>query len=208
MSSDAPEPERPGGLRRFDTRQKIAAIGGGVAVLLVVVLLVVGLTNQGVGTRIDDAIKSGRRVEAPATRLPVLTPGGGVGPVGRDVTLASLRGRPIVLNFWASWCQPCTQELPVLERAWRAYRSEGVLVLGMDTQDVTQDALHFVRRYGVTYPSLRDGTDASRDAFELTGVPETFLIDKRGRIALHVAGPLQPQDQTALGERLKELLAE
>jgi cytochrome c biogenesis protein CcmG/thiol:disulfide interchange protein DsbE len=94
----------------------------------------------------------------------------------------------VVLNFWASWCVPCRQEAPTLERFWRAERASGAVVLGLDMQDVTDDARAFVRQFGMTYPNVRDqGNDAAR-RYATTGIPETFFIGPAGRIVGHVIG--------------------
>jgi cytochrome c biogenesis protein CcmG/thiol:disulfide interchange protein DsbE len=197
------------GRRRFrlDRRQAIAAIVGGGVVVLVLVLLIVGLANRGVSTSIDDSLAAGNRVDAPALALPVLSAGssGDVGADGAQLNLAELRGRPVLVNFWASWCEPCRDEAPVIEGIWRRVRPQGVAVLGLDTEDVTSDARAFMRRYGMTYPSVRDGTDASKRAWELTGVPESFLIDKQGRIALHITGPIAAEQADVVVDRLEAL---
>ena len=187
-------PEEP--RRGWDRGRVIGAVVGGALIVGVVVLLVVGLANRGVDTRIDDALAAGERVAAPDVTLPVLLPGPGL-PAGRQVSLSDLRGRPVVLNVWASWCGPCEDEAPVLEGLWRRYRDRGVLVLGLDTQDLSSKARAFARRHGLTFPSLRDGDGDARRRFGTTGVPETFLIDREGRIALHITGPIASEEQLA-----------
>ena len=185
----APEatPDEP----RWDRRRTIGAIVGGAIVLFVVVLLVVGLVNKDLGTSIQDALDEGRRPTAPDISLPVLTAGDGIGPVGATVSSESLRGKIVVLNFWASWCDPCELEAPVLEEVAARYRaSEDVVVVGVDVQDLREEALGFVERNGLTYPSLRDGTDGAQHAYEVPALPETFVIDRQGRVALKVAGQL------------------
>jgi len=101
----------------------------------------------------------------------------------------------VLVNLWASWCGPCRDEAPVLEEIWNTYRAKGVTVLGIDIQDLSSDARAFIKEYGLTYPSLRDGSDDSKNALEATGVPETYLIDRKGRIALHLAGPVSSTEQ-------------
>jgi cytochrome c biogenesis protein CcmG/thiol:disulfide interchange protein DsbE len=195
---DAPEepplpPLEEGGKEtsRWDRRRTIGAIVGGALVLGVVVLLVVGLANKDLGTSIQDALKEGRRPVAPTMTLPVLTAADGIGPVGSDVSTADLKGRIVVLNFWASWCDPCELEAPVLEAVAARYRSsKDVLVLGVNVQDLREKARAFVERNGLTYPSLRDGTDGAQHTFEVPALPETFVIDEKGLVALKVAGQL------------------
>jgi thiol-disulfide isomerase/thioredoxin len=181
----------------WDRRRTIGAVVGAAIVLGVIALLVVGLANKdAIGTSIQDALAEGDRPEAPEIELPVLVAGDGVGPVGAEVALSELRGRTVVLNFWASWCEPCEVEAPVLEAVAERYREGGdVVVLGVDVQDLRESALGFVRRNGLTYPSLRDGEDDAKNRFEVPALPETFVIDPEGRIALKVRGAVQQEDQ-------------
>ncbi len=97
--------------------------------------------------------------------------------------LASLRGKVVVLNFWASWCGPCKQEAPAIEQIWRQYRSKGVVVVGVDTQDASGDARAFMRRYGLTYPVVHSAGKSLWGPYGLSGVPETRVIDRRGKYA-------------------------
>jgi cytochrome c biogenesis protein CcmG/thiol:disulfide interchange protein DsbE len=109
------------------------------------------------------------------------------------VSLAELRGTPLVLNFWASWCAPCREEGPLLERAWLRARGRGVLLLGLDMQDVTGDARDFARQLGITYLNVRDrGNDIAR-SYGVTGLPETFFISAGGRVVGHVVGAASPE---------------
>lgn len=181
----------------WDRRRVVAAAVGGVVVLGVIALLVVGLVNRdSVGTSIQDALAAGERPEAPALTLPVLVAADGIGPEGAEVSLADLRGRTVVLNFWASWCTPCEIEAPVLEAVAARYRDDGdVVVLGVDVQDLREKALEFVRETGVTYPTLRDGGDDAMNAYQVPALPETFVIDPEGRVALKIRGIIQEEAQ-------------
>ena len=129
-------------------------------------------------------VDSGKAVAAPAFDLPRLEGGG-------TISLASLRGKAVVMNFFASWCRPCKREAGDLQRTWEQHRGRGLVVLGVDVNDVPGDARAFARRLGMTYP-LVHAPSSMWDDWGLTGVPETFFIDRRGRLVdVHVAGPVE-----------------
>ncbi|HET8528336.1 MAG TPA: redoxin domain-containing protein [Gaiellaceae bacterium] len=109
------------------------------------------------------------------------------------LSLASLRGKPAVINFFASWCAPCKQEATVLEDAWRQYQGR-VHFVGVDYHDVTSDGRRFLRAHDVTYPTVADGSGMIGDKYGLTGVPETFVVNAQGRLLTHIAGTLTLKD--------------
>ncbi len=118
-------------------------------------------------------------------------------------TLAEMRGRPVVLNFWASWCVECRYETDLLESAWRQYRDQGVVFLGVAYADVEPNSIAYMEEFGVTFPHAPDlGTDISQ-AYEITGVPETFFIDSDGVIRHVQIGPVSQQ---MLDELMPQLL--
>jgi cytochrome c biogenesis protein CcmG/thiol:disulfide interchange protein DsbE len=122
---------------------------------------------------------------------------------GQTYDLAQNRGKVVVINFWASWCTPCEKDVPVMERIWREYRDDNVLVIGIDYLDTESKALDFIWRFVLTYPIGSDtGTDISK-AFNISGVPETFVLDKGGMIAEHIIGPV---DYDQLHQIIEELL--
>ena len=98
------------------------------------------------------------------------------------LSLAAYRGRPVVLNFWASWCVPCKEEAPLLEAVWRNHRDEGLVVVGVDINDLRSDARRFARQNRMSYPLGFDGIGETSTDYGLTGVPETFFIARSGRL--------------------------
>jgi cytochrome c biogenesis protein CcmG/thiol:disulfide interchange protein DsbE len=111
------------------------------------------------------------------------------GPDEGDI--ADYRGHWVLLNFWASWCEPCKAEAPELERFYRRHGREGFVILGINLDDAADDARAFVDRYGLSYPQLRDGDGSERrDAYGMTGFPESFLVDPAGDVALIRRGPV------------------
>jgi cytochrome c biogenesis protein CcmG, thiol:disulfide interchange protein DsbE len=160
-----------------------------LAVLAVVGLLAFGLLSKGnakiaVGGPVPDKV------------LPAL-PGPGHG------SIAAHRGEWVLVNLWASWCVPCREEAPALERFYRRYRDRGATVVGIDVQDNRDDAVAFLRDHPTSYPQLRSVGDERSAAFGSTGVPENFLVDPRGRLALIWRGPV---DDRFLRERVVPLV--
>ena len=119
------------------------------------------------------------------------------------LTLDAQRGRVVVVNFWASWCYPaCYEEAPVLEQSWRAYRDRSVLVIGVDIQDTVEAAQKFIRDFGLSFPNAPDPTGKVSVDYGSYGVPETFFIDRRGRIRARHVGALTDDVIRAHVERL------
>jgi cytochrome c biogenesis protein CcmG, thiol:disulfide interchange protein DsbE len=155
----------------------------------IAVLAVIGLLGYGLLSKGETTIAVGEPV--PDRELPVL------GGPGRE-SIADYRGRWVLVNLWASWCAPCRAEAPELERFAQRYRKR-VSVVGINVQDNSEDALTFLRDFEVGYPQLRSVGDERSAAFGSTGVPENFLVDPRGRLALIWRGPV---DERFLDERV------
>ena len=182
------------GARAAGARLPVIAVLSLIAALLA--LLVYGLTASSPDDSIDSRLAERRPAGAPALELPVLQPGS-PGPLTDELrpaladdrlSLGELRGIPVVLNFWASWCPPCRSEAPLLESMWRSLRAQGIVMLGLNMQDLTGDARAFLREFRVSYPNVRDQSDDVAIDWGVAALPETFFIDARGRIVGHVIG--------------------
>lgn len=183
-------------------RHSAGTVFRAIGLLLVVgfiALLTYGLLTQAPDTTIDDALSKAQAVPAPGFELPVLAAGdpgeqlqGAWRAAAADgrVGLTELRGTPVVLNFWASWCDPCQAEAPVLRRGADRWREQGVLFLGLDMQDVREDAREFLREFELDFPQIRDPTNATARRWGVRGIPETFFISARGEVVGHVIGSI------------------
>lgn len=118
------------------------------------------------------------------------------------ISLADLRGQVVVVNFWASWCVECYKEAELLEQAWKDYKDRGVVFIGVDYLDTDTEALAYMEKYGITYPSGPDIGDKISQAYAITGVPETFFIDKDGYISHVQIGPIEKPQLYGLLEKL------
>jgi cytochrome c biogenesis protein CcmG, thiol:disulfide interchange protein DsbE len=140
-------------------------------------LLVYGVSTRSASRTLDEAVAHHGRPTAPgaARTLPVL---GGAGLS----SLASLRGKVVVLNFWASWCEPCQVEAPLLERAQKMLSQHDATVLGVTYLDASPDSLRFARHYHLSYPNLRDTNGSFAHAYGTDQLPESFLVDRQGNV--------------------------
>lgn len=166
------------GLHRRGVIGNVRAVGQVLAVAAVVGLLVLlgWKLVFGDGSGASGKLARGDSPVAPNFTLPRIDAKGG------DLTFASLRGRPVVVNFWASWCIPCKDEAPALQKTYETYRSQGLVVLGVDAKDFRQDGKRFIRRYGITYPVVADGRGSTLGKWGVAGFPETFFVDRQGHL--------------------------
>jgi cytochrome c biogenesis protein CcmG/thiol:disulfide interchange protein DsbE len=170
-------------------RLKLGAQALAVALVLGLLALLIWKVAQG-----------SQNEAAPGKPAPDFTLGRLDGP--GKLQLSSLRGKAVVLNFWASWCFPCKREAPALQAASRRW-SKQVVVLGVDVNDFRGDARGFMRKYGLTYPVVHDNKNVTSPKYGLTGLPETFFLDRRGRVVSHVPGEVKV---TALRRGVEEAL--
>ena len=125
---------------------------------------------------------------------------------GKPVALESLRGQVVVVNFWASWCYPaCYEEAPSLERAFKAYKDRGVAMVGVNFQDTDEPARRFLTQFGHTFPNAPDPAGRVSVDYGVYGVPETYFIDKKGRVRFKQVGPVSDE---MLKQQIERLLAE
>jgi cytochrome c biogenesis protein CcmG/thiol:disulfide interchange protein DsbE len=163
-----------------------------IAVLLAVA--VVGFLVYGLVSKGNSRLAVGET--APSPELPKLDePGEG--------SLKEYRGQWVLVNFWASWCVPCQDEAPALTKFQAEHAGQNFTVVGIDTQDISDDGTKFAKEYDLTYPLLHDGNGDNGHEFGTTGVPENYLIEPNGKLAWAVAGPV---DARMLEEHVAPLL--
>ena len=190
MDEPVETPERPSAWLRL-LRLAVLSVVVGLLSLLVWATL-----SAGRGSSLVSRIAAGEAPSAPAFSLEVLWLRAETWPAAARRRLADgrldldeLRGRPVVINFWASWCIPCRDEAPILNASARAHAGD-VVFLGINVQDLRGDALAFSREFDTPYVSVRDRGNRTYEDYGLTGVPETYYLDARGRIVAHALGAI------------------
>lgn len=154
----------------------------GIAAALVG-LLVYGVAQQDSKTSLVSSVQTGKAPPGATKALPVLARAG-------TQTIADFKGKVVLVNFWASWCPPCTAELPLLQRAQKTLSASGATVLGINSRDNTEDALRWVDRNKLTYPSLRDGSGDFAQTWGVYQLPESYVLDRDGKVVAALKGPL------------------
>jgi len=174
-----PGPGAEGG-RATDRRAPVGMLLWLVPVLALLAVIGYQTIRKQQPESITAGLARGQRPGAPAFSLPRFD--------GGTLTLASLRGKYVIVNFWASWCIPCRDEAPLLERAWREYRDRGLVVVGVNIQDLEPEARKFIAQFKVSYTNVRDRDGRVSRAYGTTGVPESFFIDRDGRVVRKFPG--------------------
>ena len=159
-------------MRRFAIPAIAVAVAAGL-----LALLAFGVAHQGTSSSIDASVARGDFPTVPnaRTQLPILGS-------SRTESIADLHGKVVVLNVFASWCQPCVAEAPILEQQQRRIVKDNATVLGVTYLDNSSDSEQFVREHGITYPVIRDVSGSFVKSFGTDGVPETFVINRQGKI--------------------------
>lgn len=155
-------------------------VWGGLLALLVIVGLMLNRTQKG-GIAIGETVPADLEMTAFD---------------GTTYRMGDLRGKVVLINFWASWCTTCKDEAAALEQAWQLKKNSGeVVFLGLDYVDTEPDAKAYLERFDVTYPNGPDKATRWAQAFRLRGVPETYIVDKEGRLVYKKIGPFRDLDE-------------
>lgn len=164
-------------------------------------LLIYGVVNTGVDNSLDEAVKRGSRPAAPGSSVALRTLDG-----SKRMSLADLRGKVVVVNFWASWCDPCKGEAPLLQRAQKRLEREGGTVFGVTYKDRASASRDFAREFGYTFPSVRDDELDLAPKFGTIRLPETFVLDRAGRVVAISRGEITDYAflDSAIDEALKQ----
>jgi len=176
--------------RQVVVRSRTRLVAQGVAIGLVALLFILLAWSllHDEGGDLSKKANAGELPSAPDFTLERLDQDG-------EIKLSSLHGKAVVLNVWASWCIPCKDEAPYLEEVWQKNHARGLVVVGLDAKDFRADARRFAKRYGLTFPLAYDGPGDAIGRYGVTGFPETFVIDREGRVVRAFAGAVNGEEE-------------
>lgn len=157
--------------------------GFGTILSAIFVVSLIGLLGWGMSSNLQ-----GRVTDGPAPDFTLRS------FEGETIRLSDLRGQVVVVNFWASWCPPCREEAPYLESTWRKYQDQGVIFIGIDYVDIETEALAYIDEFNISYFNGPDLRTTISQAYNIRGVPETYVIKKNGEIGYVHVGPIYPPD--------------
>lgn len=124
-----------------------------------------------------------------------------------ELSLSALRGKPVLINFWSSTCVPCVREAAALQTVYERNRAAGLVVLGIDPEDFKSDARRFIDRHGITYPNVNDVGERVANRFGISGTPETYVLDRRGRVVQILIGPINASaNERPLADALRQAI--
>ena len=172
------------------SRARLVAQGVAIGLVVLLFVLLAWSLLHDEGGNLAEAAARGERPQAPDFTLERLDRNG-------ELTLSSLEGKAVVLNVWASWCIPCKEEAPFLERVWQQNRRRGLVVVGLDAKDFRRDARRFAERFGLTFPIVYDGPGDTLGGYGVTGFPETFVLDRQGKVVEAFAGAVNADEYRA-----------
>jgi peroxiredoxin len=127
--------------------------------------------------------------------------------VGDPVSLADLKGQVVLINFWASWCGPCRQEMPILEQMYRKYKPAGFTLLGINVEPKSGDAMSFLKATPVSFPILFDTQSKVSTLYEVSGMPSTVIVDRKGNVR-YVHHGYKPGDESEYLDQIRSLMRE
>jgi peroxiredoxin len=127
--------------------------------------------------------------------------------VGDPVSLSDLKGQVVLINFWASWCGPCRQEMPILEQMYRKYKAAGFTLLGINVEPKSGDAMSFLKATPVSFPILFDTQSKVSTLYEVSGMPSTVIVDRKGNVR-YVHHGYKPGDESEYLDQIRSLMRE
>jgi len=166
----------------------------GIVVTMLTLLLVSGLVVAGCSSTPAQSAYIGG--PAPNFKLPNLE--------GKTVSLSDLRGKPVMLNFWTTWCPPCQAEMPHIQQVYEAWSDKGLVVLAINLGESSAKVKEFVQSYGLSFPVLLDTKQGTAQKYNIGGIPTTFFIDKNGIIQVKITGAFP--DKAAIENKLGKII--